>query len=65
MFDNCKKCLFYRAWYDDICREHDDEMPLDGSITDNHFCNMWDDNEEVIPQEIWKNKTKCEHYVAK
>ena len=63
MFDNCKTCLFYDKEYDDICRVEDDELSLDGSLPDNHFCMMWNDNEEVIPKDVWKNRTKCPHYI--
>ena len=65
MLENCKTCLFYDAMYDDICAQYDDDMPLDGSIPDNHFCDMWDDTGEVIPKDVWENKIKCKHYMAK
>jgi len=62
MFDNCKSCLFYYKDYDDMYREEDDELPYDGSHPDNHFCISFQDG---IPKDIWHNKTKCPHYVAK
>ena len=62
MLEQCKTCLWYDEGIDEIYREGDDEMPLDGSIPDNHFCEEWEKNENVIPKEIWQDKVKCPHY---
>lgn len=63
MFDNCKTCLFYNSMYDNMCREEEDEIIEDEPIFDKHFCVMWDDNEPVIPKDVWEHRTKCPHYV--
>lgn len=60
MFDNCKDCMFYDKDRDDLYREYDDEMPLDGSIPDNHFCVRF---QSGIAKEVWEHKAKCPYYV--
>ena len=63
MFDNCKTCLFYDKEYDDTWRNEDDEDIIDDPNPDKHFCDMWDDNETVIPKDVWEHRAKCPHYI--
>lgn len=63
MFDNCKNCFFYYKRFDDLRRELNDEEDLDGNLPDNHYCSLWrNDNESVIPQDVWDGKILCPHY---
>ena len=60
MFDNCKNCMFYDKDRDDLYRAYDDEMELDGSFPDNHFCIHF---ENGIAKDIWEHRSECPHYL--
>ena len=60
MFKNCKDCMFYNKERDELYRSDDDELNLDGSLPDNHFCIRFRDG---ITKNVWRGITKCSHYV--
>lgn len=56
--ENCNTCIFYDKNYDERKQMFDDT-----NLSDNvwHHCSMYDD---VIPGQIWANKTQCEFHAS-
>ena len=53
----CGSCVHFDSRYDEF-RTMFDDCIIDGKRKD-HFCPLYDD---VIPQNIWYDNTKCPYY---
>ena len=62
MFDNCKGCLFYDKFRDEMEQELYDEDIFGKPSTPPHYCIAFING---IPRDIWNGETKCVEYVAK